>query len=73
MAAESAVAWVKEMTNPLRFRNLNSSHMTISTHIHYFYIKKKLDEIFFLRFLWWRDSENQQKLNEYIYSRNLFK
>lgn len=27
----------------------------------------------FLRFLWWRDSENQQKLNEYIYSRNLFK
>lgn len=41
MAAESAVAWVKEMTNPLRFRNLNSSHMTISTHIHYFYIKKK--------------------------------
>lgn len=62
MAAESAVAWVKEMTNPLRFRNLNSSHMTISTHIHYFYIKKKL-----------ADSENQQKLNEYIYSRNLFK
>lgn len=29
--------------------------------------------MFFLRFLWWRDSENQQKLNEYIYSRNLFK
>lgn len=47
MAAESAVAWVKEMTNPLRFRNLNSSHMTISTHIHYFYIKKKLDETCF--------------------------
>ena len=50
MAAESAVVWVKEMTNPLRFRNLNSSHMTISTHIHYFYIKKKLDEICFFSF-----------------------
>lgn len=48
MAAESAVAWVKEMTNPLRFRNLNSSHMTISTHIHYFYIKKNsMRHVFF--------------------------
>lgn len=54
MAAESAVAWVKEMTNPLRFRNLNSSHMTISNkNIHYFYIKKKnsMTHVFFAIFV----------------------
>ena len=35
MAAANAVMWVKKVIYPLRFRNLNSPCMTISTHVWY--------------------------------------